>query len=83
MKTRPTDLIADDHAGVRGFVSGLRAEDFEIVETVDDGGRLYGRQRNQKPEVVVMDIAMPLRDGFQAARDIRSRGVVSKIDYRE
>ena len=60
-------LIADDHDVVR---SGLRVllrsvPDFSIVGEAADGREAVEKARHLRPDVVVMDIAMPELDGFQ------------------
>src|SRR5215470_994964 len=65
-------LIVDDHPVVR---QGLRAvlssqEDFEIVGEADDGEKAVELFRNRRPDVVLMDVAMPVCSGDKATRRI-------------
>lgn len=62
--------IVDDDALVRG---GLRtilssADDIEVVDEADDGARAVELVRRAAPDVVVMDIRMPVLDGIEATR---------------
>lgn len=66
-------LIADDHAVVREGLSGLlQAEpELEVVALARDGGEALRRAIELRPDVVVMDIAMPELNGIEATRAIR------------
>jgi DNA-binding NarL/FixJ family response regulator len=69
-------LIADDHPV---FVSGLRltfedAEGFEVVGTVSDGDAAVSAAAQFAPDVMLMDIRMPGRNGIDATRDIVEAG---------
>ena len=66
-------LIADDHAVVReGLRHVLRADgDFEIVGEAADGLEAVDLARALRPDVVVLDLSMPLLSGFDAATRIR------------
>lgn len=70
-----TVFVADDHAIVRaGLVGVLAAQsDIRIVGTAADGRDTVRQVEKLKPEVVVMDIAMPQMNGIEAAREIHSR----------
>lgn len=69
-------LIVDDQALVR---AGLRvlvdsAADLEVVGEAEDGERAIAAARELEPDVILMDIRMPLLDGLAAAREIIGDG---------
>jgi DNA-binding NarL/FixJ family response regulator len=74
MPQRYTVLIADDH---RMFAEALQAilatEDrIEVAGLAGDGGEAVQLALNVRPDVILMDIAMPVMDGLQATREIRA-----------
>ena len=77
-----TVLIADDQAMVRaGLRMLLEAEsDIQVVGEADDGAVAVSGVRNLKPDVVLMDIQMPVMDGLEATRYIM--GEKSEIPTR-
>src|SRR5258705_8747957 len=68
-----TVLLAEDHQIVReGFRALLEHErDIEVVGEAANGRQAVQLTRKLRPEVVVMDIAMPLLNGLEASRQIR------------
>ena len=69
-------LIADDH---RLFAEALEAflsndERIEVVGTARDGEEAVQLARDQNPDVVLMDIAMPKVDGIEATKQIQRNG---------
>jgi len=68
---RPRILLADDHTlVVEGFRKLLETE-FEIVGVVLDGRALLAAALQQKPDVIVLDIGMPLLSGIDAGRELK------------
>ena len=67
-----TVLLADDHTLVRqGFRALLEAEpDIAIVGEAETGRQAVQLARKLRPDVVLMDIAMPLLNGLEATRQI-------------
>ena len=64
-------LLADDHVIVRqGLVSILREEGFDVVGEASDGRSAVKMCESLRPEIVILDIAMPLLNGIDAAREI-------------
>jgi DNA-binding NarL/FixJ family response regulator len=65
-------LLADDQTLVRsGFRELLdRTDDIEVIGEVADGAAAIERVRAERPDVVLMDIRMPVMDGLEAARAI-------------
>ena len=74
-------LIADDHAMVRmGLASLLGTEtDIEVVGEADDGEVAVRKALTLKPDVVVMDLMMPKKDGATATAEIRELMPDTKI----
>lgn len=68
-------LLADDHTVMRAGLRLLleRHEHFEVVGEAADGREAVEIASQQKPDVVVMDVAMPHLNGVEAARQILSR----------
>ena len=68
----PRILVADDEENIVTLVgSYLRAEGYEVL-TASDGSKAVGLVRERRPDLVVLDIAMPGIDGIEALREIRT-----------
>lgn len=67
-------LIAEDHAVVREGTRELldREEDLEVVAEAGDGEEAVRLATSQRPDVVLMDIAMPKLDGIEATKRIKA-----------
>src|ERR671911_2955147 len=67
-------LIADDHALVReGLRTMLSGEDgIEVIAEAQDGQQALNLCRELKPDLVLMDVRMPVMDGLQATKRIKA-----------
>ena len=64
-------LLADDHRLLVEAFEKLLQPDFEVVGTVSDGRALLTAARELKPDVIVLDISMPLLNGMVAAERLK------------
>jgi len=71
MPNRSRILIADDHTLVAELCKRLLETEFEVVGVVSDGRALLRAVSDLKPDVVVVDIAMPILNGLDAGRQVK------------
>lgn len=64
-------LLGDDHRIMLEGLKNLLAKEFDLVGEAEDGRALVALARELAPDVVVLDISMPLLNGLEAARQIR------------
>ena len=69
--TAPRVLLADDHELVLGAFEKLLSSECEIVGRVSDGRALLGAAEKLRPDVIVLDIGMPLLNGLEAGRQVK------------
>jgi DNA-binding NarL/FixJ family response regulator len=78
---RPRILMADDHAMILEAFRSLLQSEFDIVGTVTDGRMLLEEFERLHPDVVLLDIAMPLLNGLDAGRQLRAQRKSVKLIY--
>lgn len=71
MTTRARVLLADDHTLLLEAFEKLLADECDVVGTVSNGHALLEAAEALRPDVAVVDIAMPLLNGIDAARKLR------------
>jgi DNA-binding NarL/FixJ family response regulator len=69
---RPRILLADDHTLMAEALGHMLQTDFDVVGTVSDGRALIKAAAELKPELVVVDIGMPLLNGLDAADQLKA-----------
>ncbi|HEY5931559.1 MAG TPA: response regulator transcription factor [Nitrospira sp.] len=79
--TRPRILMADDHAIVLAGLRKLVEAEGEVVGMVEDGRALVEAAQQLRPDIVLLDISMPLLNGLDAARQISKLAPESKLIF--
>ena len=79
--TRPRILMADDHLLLLGAFKALLEPEFEVVGTVTDGRALLEECSRLHPDVVLLDVAMPLLNGLDAGRQLKAQRRSIKLIY--
>ena len=78
-KPRPRVVLADDHQIVLDGLARLLESDFELVGTATNGRDLLERAAALSPDVLVVDVSMPLLNGIDAIERLRAAGNDAKI----
>jgi DNA-binding NarL/FixJ family response regulator len=79
MKTRV--LLGDDHAFILDGIRAVLQAQYEVVGQAQDGRALVDAAGRLKPDVVILDISMPLLNGFEAAQRIKKNRPQVKLIF--
>src|SRR5689334_20668093 len=71
--SKPTVLVVDDNADTRRVVRWMLERWGYTVVEASDGREAYEKTVEHHPRLVVMDLSMPIADGYEAIRSIRAR----------
>lgn len=74
-------LLADDHSLVAEGLCKLLEDEFDLVGAVGDGRALVAAAKLQRPDVILLDISMPLLNGVEAARQLQVAVPASKLIF--
>lgn len=74
-------LLADDHETILEQVRALLSEEFEVIGMVRNGRDAVSEVERLDPDVLVIDISMPLLNGLQAAKQLRLSKRRTKIVF--
>jgi DNA-binding NarL/FixJ family response regulator len=74
-------LLADDHPHLLEKVTQLLQSEYEVLGAVGDGQALVSAAEKLKPDVLVIDVTMPILDGIEAAKKLKAQGCESKIIF--
>jgi DNA-binding NarL/FixJ family response regulator len=67
---KPRIIVAEDHTLVAEGIARLLKDEFDLIATVSNGRDLVDRVRQNPPEVVLMDLSLPILTGLEATRQI-------------
>lgn len=74
-------LLADDHTIFLDALTKLLEPECEIIGTVTDGRSLVSRAQDLKPDVVIVDISMPLLNGLDAGQRVKEIRPATKVIF--
>jgi DNA-binding NarL/FixJ family response regulator len=74
-------VLADDHPGISDLVEALLESSHEVVGKVRDGMALIEAAARLKPDIIIMDISMPILNGIEAGRKLKESGCRAKLIY--
>jgi DNA-binding NarL/FixJ family response regulator len=74
-------LVAEDHAAVRTSVVRLLSKNYDVVGTVNDGRALLEATDAMQPDVLVVDLSLPVISGIEAAGILKKTEHPSKIVF--
>lgn len=78
---RPRVLLADDHTLLLEGIRLMLQPEFELVGSAEDGRALLAAARKLKPDVILLDISMPLLNGIDAAVQLRKTCPFAKLIF--
>ncbi len=74
-------LLADDHEAMLDRVTKLLGADCDVIGTAIDGRQALEAAMELKPDVLVLDISMPVMNGFETAYRLRQAGAKTRIVF--
>ena len=78
---RPRVLLADDHQPVLERVALLLEAEFDVVGVANDGRTLVNEAIRLEPDLIVLDIAMPVLSGIEAAHELQKARLRAKLVF--
>ncbi len=74
-------LLADDHEAMLDRVARLLATECRVVGTATDGQQALEAAQDLEPDVLVLDISMPVMNGIETAHRLREAGAEARIVF--
>lgn len=71
-------LVVDDTEWNRDLIVQLLEDEYDMVEAVD-GEEGVKKAEQEKPDLILMDLGMPVMDGWEATRKIKANGALKSI----
>jgi len=74
-------LLADDHSLILKGIMGLIESHYDVVGAAENGKILVNEALRLKPDIVVLDVSMPIMNGIDAAREIKKELPATKLVF--
>jgi DNA-binding NarL/FixJ family response regulator len=74
-------ILVDDHPAVLRQTIQLLPECYEVVETLQDGTELQAAVRDLQPDILVIDITLPVVGGVELVKRLRAAGFLMKVIF--
>ncbi len=74
-------LLADDHEAMLNRVADLLGGECDVIGTAIDGRQALDAAKHLKPDVLVLDISMPVINGMETARRLKAAGAKARIVF--
>jgi len=74
-------LVAEDHPAMRRMIVSLLLGDFDVVASVAGGPAAIEAATKLSPDLLVLDVAMPIMDGTEVAKTLKTQGSKAKIVF--
>ena len=74
-------LVAEDHAAMREKVVGTLEKEHLVLDAVSDGQAMLDAEAIFNPDIVILDISMPIMSGIEAATQLQQRASRAKIVF--
>ncbi len=74
-------LLADDHKAMLDRVADLLADECDVIGTAIDGRQALDAAMELKPDVLVLDISMPVMNGIETAYRLKEAGAKTRIVF--
>lgn len=74
-------LVADDHKGMLENLVHMLSREFEVVAAVGDGRSAVVQAERVRPDLLVLDITMPVMSGIAAAARLKATGSTAKVVF--
>jgi DNA-binding response OmpR family regulator len=71
-------VVEDEPAILRGLADNLRFESYEVL-TASDGQSGYAALKEHKPDLIILDLMLPMMSGYEVCRRARAEGIVTPI----
>lgn len=79
VRSVPTILLADDHEEMRRTVASVLRDEFQVVAMAENGAQVIELALSGHPDVIVLDIFMPVVNGLETAIRVKAFGCPSKV----
>lgn len=79
--TKPRLIIADDNTILLDGLKMILESEFELASLVEDGQALLQAASQELPDIVLLDIALPLLNGIEATRQLRHIAPAAKVIF--